>query len=75
VSATKGETATRLRSELLLTQGVAATLFQWTDQAADAALAIERRGSGEWAVTASGQGFSARLNYAGDELSCELAGE
>jgi hypothetical protein len=75
VSATKGETATRLRSELLLTQGVAATLFQWTDQAADAALAIERRGSGEWAVTASGQGFLARLNYAGDELSCELAGE
>ena len=74
VSATKGETATRLRGELLVAQGVAATLFQWTDQAADAALAIERRGAGEWTVTASGQGFSARLDYAGNELTCELAG-
>jgi len=75
VSATKGETATSLRGELLLTQDVVAALFQWTDEAADAALAIERRGAGEWAVTASGKGFSARLNYAGNELTCELTGE
>jgi hypothetical protein len=75
VSATKGETATSLRGELRLTRDVAAALFQWTDEAADAALAIERRGAGEWAVTASGRGFSARLNYAGNELTCELTGE
>jgi len=72
VSTTKGETGTRLRSEKRLTQDVAAALFQWTDEAAPAALAVERRGAGEWAVTASGKGFAARLNHAGDELSCEL---
>jgi hypothetical protein len=73
VSAAKSEARTALRAAVRSGRGVTAALFQWTEDTVPAALAIERRGGGEWAVTASGKGFSARLNHTGNELTCDLA--
>jgi hypothetical protein len=72
VSTAKAEAGTTLRGAVTLAQGAVASLFQWTDEAAPAALSVERKGPGEWTATASGKGFSARLSHAGNDLTCEI---
>lgn len=57
-----------LRRRARLSRGVMASLFQWTDNPAPAALGVERGELGDWVVVASGAGFEARLSLAGDEL-------
>jgi histone H1/5 len=73
VTAVRGEGGTTLRGAVRLNQGVVASLFQWTDEPAPVALGVERGDAGEWTVTASGKGFSARLSHAGNDLGCELS--
>jgi hypothetical protein len=72
VSAAKAEAGTTLRGTVTLAQGAVGSLFQWTDEAAPAALSVARKGPGEWTATASGKDFSARLTHAGNDLTCEI---
>jgi hypothetical protein len=65
------EGGAHVRRTLRLGRGVAATLFQWTDEPAEAALAIERDTVENWALAASGKGFSVRLELSDGELRCE----
>ncbi|MBV8976622.1 MAG: hypothetical protein JOZ13_04505 [Alphaproteobacteria bacterium] len=67
-----GDGGAQLSRSARLAKGALATLFQWTEQPAPLAIAIEPHAA-DWSIRASGQGFEARLAFCGGELRCELA--
>jgi hypothetical protein len=76
----QGETAIEAEGEGTLVRrggrfakGAFASLFQWTDQAAPAAIEFAEDESDGWVVLASGAGLKGRLALHGDEFVCEIA--
>jgi len=67
-----GEGGIRLARTLRLAKGVAASVFQWTEQPAQASLGLETGGA-DWTLAVSGHGFQATLALSGGDLRCELA--
>ncbi len=72
VSVGSGPAGARIRCEAHLGRGLAAALFQWTDEPAQASLEIERDGAGDWVIVASGKDFSARLSLAGQRIRLRI---
>ena len=62
---------TRIRREVRMAEGILATLFQWTEEVAAAAVDVVRDGSAGWTAAVSGAGFGGQLTLAGEELRFE----
>jgi hypothetical protein len=60
-----------LRRSIRLANGIAVTLFQWSDQPVPVAVAALQGGPGAWSLAMSGSGFDVRLNLSGDDLRYE----
>ncbi|HWA92668.1 MAG TPA: hypothetical protein VG889_21730 [Rhizomicrobium sp.] len=66
-----GEEGSRLRHDLKA--GLTASILQWTDGPAEAAIALETTADG-WTVRVEGKGLAGELTLAGLELTCRLGG-
>jgi hypothetical protein len=64
-------TATCVRRTFQMAKGVVASMVQWSDAPAPAALKVIGAGDGRWALELSGAGFDGRLSLAGEELRYE----
>ena len=62
-----------VRRSVRLTNGLVASLFQWSEAPAPAAIEIVGREPGGWVVSVSGASFKRRLILRGDEFVCEEA--
>jgi colicin import membrane protein len=60
-----------IRRDARFANGVAVSLFQWSDAPAPVAIDALQGGAGAWSLTASGNGFGVRLSMSGDELRHE----